>query len=133
MRRVAALWGLTLAPPVALAAPPRRVELQRSPLAGFQYHAGTALWPQLAVGDALDLVRESDNRHDARAVRVDWRGNKLGYLPRAENAAVRHLLDGGERVDAAIAALRESPNPWQRVELALWLDLASATPGEDTP
>lgn len=136
MQRVAALWGLTFIPPPAIAAPPRRIELQRSPLAGFQYHAGGRLWPQLATGDALDLVREPDNRHDSRAVRVDWRGHKLGYLPRADNAAACHLLDGGARVVADIAALRESPDPWRRMELALWLEVpanGAASPGGHKP
>ncbi|MBS0330407.1 MAG: HIRAN protein, partial [Proteobacteria bacterium] len=49
--------------------------LQDSPLAGFQYHAGRALWSQMRVGDALALVREPDNSHDARAVRVEWQGH----------------------------------------------------------
>ena len=133
MQRVAALWGLTFAPPLALAAPPRRIELQRSPLAGFQYHAGGRLWPQLALGDAVELVREPGNAYDPRAVRVDWKGTKIGYVPRVDNAAIRHLLDGSERVVGAIAALRESPDPWRRMELALWLEVPSngaALPGE---
>lgn len=62
--------------------------LQTSPLAGFQYHQGEQLWAQLAIGQRLQLVREPDNRHDERAVRVDWHGHKLGYIPRLDNAAV---------------------------------------------
>ncbi len=136
MQRVAALWGLTFAPPLALGAPPRRIALQRSPLAGFQYHAGGRLWPQLALGDALELVREPDNACDPRTVRVDWQGTKIGYVPRVDNAAICHLLDGGQRVVGAIAALRQSPDPWRRVDLALWLEVPSigaARPGEAAP
>ena len=40
-----------------------------SPLAGFQYHYGEMLWPQLAIGQPLTLTREADNPHDERAVR----------------------------------------------------------------
>lgn len=58
------------------------------------------------------LVREADNRHDDRAARVEWQGHKLGYIPRLDNAAVSQLLDCGERLEAVIAGLAESGNPW---------------------
>lgn len=116
---VAALGaGLAAAP---AAAPRRNVLIQRSPLAGFRYHAGEELWPQLAVGQPLALVREPANPHDERAVRIDWHGRKLGYLPRAENAAVAQMLDRGEQLRARIAWLRTSPDPWERVEVAVEL------------
>jgi hypothetical protein len=96
--------------------------LQASPLAGFQYHQGEALWPQLAIGQSLQLVREADNRYDGRAVRVEWQGHKLGYIPRLDNAAVSQLLDRGERLEATIAGLAESGNPWERVGVEVkWL------------
>lgn len=95
--------------------------MQRSPVAGFQYHNGEAVWPLLTVGVALDLVRESDNVHDPRAVRVDWRGEKIGYVPRADNAAVSHLLDSGKQVTAKIVTLQVSDNPWERIAFAVYL------------
>lgn len=95
--------------------------MQKSPVAGFQYHQGEAVWAQLGVGMRLDLVREADNVHDGRAVRVDWQGHKIGYLPRIDNAAVSQLLDRGERLATEIVALRTSRNPWDRVELAVFL------------
>jgi hypothetical protein len=69
----------------------------------------------LRVGDPLQLVREADNPHDGKAVRVEWRGHFLGYVPRADNEAVARLLDRGTRLEARIARLRASRNPWQRV------------------
>lgn len=97
--------------------------VQSSPLAGFQYHAGAALWEELRVGDALTLVREPWNPHDARAVRVEWRGRQLGYLPRAENEAVAAAMDRGERVVARIAALVQHRNPWRRVRIEVFVVL----------
>jgi hypothetical protein len=95
--------------------------VQSSPLAGFQYHAGAALWDELKVGDELTLVREPDNPHDARAVRVEWQGTQLGYLPRAENEAVAAAMDRGERVTARIAALVQHRNPWRRVRIEVFV------------
>jgi hypothetical protein len=98
-----------------------RVLIQSSPLAGYQYHAGDELWNQLRTGDALILVREPDNPHDRNAVRVEWQGRQLGYLPKAENQAVAVELDRGGRVEARIARLREAKNPWQRILIDVFI------------
>jgi HIRAN domain len=113
---------VTVTPAIAQAASTRRIELQRSPVAGFQYHQGTKLWAMLQVGDELSLVREADNRYDARAVRVEWQGQKLGYVPRLDNASVSHLLDSGAAaLSAEITVLQASNNPWERIALAVYL------------
>lgn len=93
--------------------------LQTSPLAGFQYHQGEAIWVQLSQGAALQLIREPENKYDTRAVRMDFNGQKLGYLPRLDNAAVSQLLDRDEQVQAYISELTISDNPWDRVEVEI--------------
>lgn len=106
--------ALLLAPPLQ-ANDIARVLVQSSPLAGFRYHAAPSVWESLAVGDPLELVRERANPHDRNAVRVQWRGVTLGYIPRTANAALAWAMDRGERVSARIARLREHPNPRERV------------------
>lgn len=100
-----------------------RVLVQSSPLAGFRYHAGETLWHDMRAGDRLDLVREPHNPHDANAVRIDWRGHKLGYLPRAENRAVAAAMDRGDPVDARIAKLRQHRNPRLRMLIEVFVVL----------
>jgi len=100
-----------------------RVLVQSSPLAGFRYYAGETLWQDMREGDRLTMVREADNPHDANAVRIEWRGQKLGYLPRAENRAVATAIDSGDAVDARIAKLRQHRNPWQRVLIEVFVVL----------
>ena len=100
-----------------------RILVQSSPLAGSQYYAVGEQWQALQVGDHLDLIREPDNRHDRNAIRVEWRGHKLGYVPRAENRAVAAAMDRGEPVDARIAKLRQHRNPWQRVLIEVFVVL----------
>lgn len=97
--------------------------MQSSPLAGFQFYAGRDVWADMQVGDALDLVREPDNAHDAHAVRVLWRGQMLGYVPRRDNAHVARQLDRGARVQARIVRLSEHRNPRQRLEFEVYVDL----------
>lgn len=92
-----------------------QILVQSSPLAGFQYYAGKKVWHELHEGDTLVLVREADNIHDAQAIRVEWHGIKLGYVPRRENAAVARMLDNGTPMTARITRLTKSRNPWQRI------------------
>ena len=100
-----------------------KVLVQSSPLAGFQFYAGRELWDGMKVGDALVLVREPENKHDANAVRVEWRGRKLGYLPRAENRAVAAEMDRGGQVAARIARLNRHLDPWKRIQVEVFVVL----------
>lgn len=119
LRTLLEVAGLLALPSPPALARPRPILLQTSPVAGFQYHDGETVWPLLRAGDPLALIREPDNPHDPKAVRVEWKGQKLGYVPRAENHAVAQLLDWNERLESRIARLHESPDPWKRIELAV--------------
>ena len=99
-----------------------RLLVQSTPLAGFRHYAGADVWPQLRVGDRLELARESENSHDANAIAITWHGRKLGYLPRRENAALAWGLDRGEPLQARISRLSSHPNPARRVEIEVFLE-----------
>ena len=120
MRSVFSLLFLLLVLPVN--AQSIRLLVQSSPLAGFRYAEAEALWPRLRVGDELALVREPDNARDANAVRVEWQGRKLGYVPRRENAAVAHGLDRGAPLRARLTRLEAHPNPARRVEFEVYIE-----------
>lgn len=120
--RLSTLVWLTLSASVG-AGETVKVLVQSSTLAGSQYYALSEVSPQIRRGDRLTLVREPENRHDQRAIRVEWNGRPLGYLPRAENRAVAKALDEGERLEARVSRLREDPNPWRRVEVEVFLVL----------
>lgn len=111
------------APPLCAAQASARILVQSSPLAGFQYYQGRELWEQMKVGDQLALVREPDNPHDPLAVRVEWKGHKLGYVPRNDNEAVARQLDRGNLLEARIVRLTRHRNPWKRVEFEVFLRL----------
>ncbi len=96
-----------------------KIEIQRSSIAGFQFGEGEEVSGLLSVGAPVTLVREPDNRHDARAVRVQWKGRKLGYVPRRDNAALCHLMDSGRILEGKIVHLAESDNPWKRVQFSV--------------
>ena len=99
-----------------------RLLVQSSPLAGYRYAEAASAWPMLRVGDALELVREADNPHDLNAVRVEWRGRKLGYVPRRENAALAWGLDRGTPLRARLSRLAAHPNPARRIEFEVYIE-----------
>ncbi len=101
-----------------------RILVQDSPLAGFRHHAGKHVWEGLRLGDRLDLVREPGNQHDARAIRIEWNGAMLGYVPRAENTTLAWALDRGEPLRARISRLVPHANPRARVRFEVFVDIA---------
>ena len=123
MRASSAVWLLACLEVFAQQPVPSvRLLVQSSPLAGFRYHAAAHAWHELRVGDRLELRREPDNPHDANAVSVSWRGRKLGYLPRRENAAVSWSLDRGQQLHARISRLAQHPNPARRIEVEVYAE-----------
>ena len=96
--------------------------VQSSPLAGFRYGEAADVWPQMRLGDALDLVAEPGNAHDPNAVRVEWRGRKLGYVPRRQNAALAWGLERGTPLRARVSRLAEHPNPARRIEFEVYIE-----------
>ncbi|HEY5293533.1 MAG TPA: HIRAN domain-containing protein [Burkholderiales bacterium] len=99
-----------------------RILVQSSPLAGFNYHQAPEVWRDMRVGDALALEREPDNVHDAQAISVRWRGRKLGYVPRAQNAALAWAMDRGESLDARVSRVQPHRNPRKRIEFEVFVE-----------
>jgi hypothetical protein len=99
-----------------------RLLVQSAPLAGFRYHAAAEVWSELRVGDALGLERERDNLHDPNAIAVSWRGRKLGYIPRRDNATLAWGLDRGAPLQARISRLAPHPNPARRIEIEVFVE-----------
>lgn len=102
--------------------PSLRLLVQESPLAGYRYAVASEVWPLLRVGDLLELSREPDNPHDPNAIRVEWRGRKLGYVPRRENAALAWGLERGEPLRARITRLEPHPNPARRLRFEVFVE-----------
>ena len=99
-----------------------RLLVQSSALAGFRYAEAAEVWAHLAAGEPLELVREPDNPHDANAVRVEWRGRKLGYVPRSENGALAWAMDRGEVLRARVSRLAEHAKSRRRLEFEVYVE-----------
>ena len=108
-------FSVFLAAGPALADATAHIIVQHSSLAGFRYYQGRGVWEEMKVGDPLTLVRELDNPHDPRAVRVEWHGHTLGYVPRRENGHLARQMDHGAPLAGRITSLQKSRNGRNRV------------------
>lgn len=107
--------------PVAAQTTEARIVMQSSPLEGFRHYEAPQLFAEIKAGDALTLVREPTNPHDRNAVRVDWRGAVLGYVPRSQNSAVARQMDAGMALAARVSKVRHTRAPNQRIEFEVYL------------
>jgi hypothetical protein len=125
--RVRALLGLALlhaaAAAVAAESASARIVVQHAPLAGFVYYDGQAVWEQMKVGDRLTLAREPDNAHDPNAVRLEWQGRMLGYVPKRDNTDLARQMDHGARVEARITELTRAANGRRRMSYVIHVPL----------
>ncbi len=118
--RLLSSLGIVAAAPI-MADEKRSILIQESPVAGFQFHEGEAIWSSLNAGAKLSLVREPFNPHDENAVAIYFRDEQLGYVPRSENVAVAQMMDRGERLQARIERLSVDEDPWNRIAISVSL------------
>ncbi|MDO9007010.1 MAG: HIRAN domain-containing protein, partial [Thiobacillus sp.] len=67
-----------------------------------------------------------DNLHDAKAVRIEWQGHKIGYVPRRDNADAARFMDSGQVLVARISRLAEGRDPWSRIRFEILIPLHPA-------
>jgi len=87
-----------------------RILVQHSPLAGLRYYDGAAVWDEMRAGDTLTLVRDPGNPHDPGAIRIEWHGRMLGYVPRRENADLARQMDFGAAATGRVVAMTRHRN-----------------------
>lgn len=109
-------------------APTARIVVQDAPIAGFVYYDGRVSWDDIRKGDRLKLVREPANPHDTNAIRIDWQGRTLGYVPRRDNADLARQLDRGARVEARVTELTRAANGRHRLSYEIYVPLTQERP-----
>lgn len=85
--------------------------------------AGTAHVPNIGEimvripDDAyLVLVREPDNQADTWAIRIEYNGKKIGYIPSDKNEVLARLMDGGKSIRGRLIS-RELQGTWWKAHL----------------
>ena len=87
------------------------------------YYDGRSVWERMKIGDALTLVREPANPHDTNAIRIEWQGATLGYLPRRDNADLARQIDLGARPEGRIVRLDKAANGRHRISYEITVPL----------
>ena len=117
--------ALILLPAIGVAADGvgARIVVQNAPLAGFVYYDGKEVWDRMKRGDRLTLVRDPANPHDPNAVRIEWQGRMLGYVPRKDNADLARQMDHGARAEARVTELIKAANGRHRISYEISVPL----------
>lgn len=78
------------------------------------------LLPQLAIGEALELIPEPENEHDSMAIRVLTRqGQHLGYIPRYYNKAILERIQKGVSYSCKVVEVHQAHNCAECVKVQL--------------
>lgn len=99
----------------------RDILLVECHVAGTSHRDLAGVAPRLAEGQLLALRRDPDNAYDPLAIRVfELGGAELGFVPRAKNEALAHLMDAGKSLFGRIEAVTLERR-WTRIEMTLYL------------
>jgi len=120
MKRLLGLPLLLTAGPIAtVAAPVRDYDVYLFPVAGFRFHDGPQLLAQIHTGMPLELAAEPHNPHDARAIRIEFHGRHIGYVPRSDNGPLSRLLQTGAPLSARVLSVKREGERWDAVRVAV--------------
>lgn len=86
-------------------------------LAGVQYSDYQLVFKGLKAGTVLQLVGEPSNKWDNKAVRVQYNGIKLGYLPRfsIQQSEVWNAHSRGSKCMAVVTAFHKTNPTWMMI------------------
>lgn len=68
----------------------------------------------------LSLQREPDNQFDKFAIKIVFKDNKLGYIPKSKNQTIARLMDVGKQFYAKVSS-KEWEGKWLRMDLEVFL------------
>ncbi len=96
-------------------------------LAGRMYHDADEVWDELKVGTQLQLVLDTENRYDPKAVAVLYnkQGEEepylLGYIPRGRNSEIACFLESGwtNVFSCRIRRITPDAHPENQVQLTI--------------
>ena len=68
----------------------------------------------------LTLQREPENEFDKFAIKLLYKNNKLGYIPKSKNQTIARLMEVGKQFYAKVAT-KEWEGKWLRMDLEVFL------------
>ncbi len=93
------------------------VEILRDYIAGVGFSDYKKVFSRLKEGQLLSLTWERSNKYDrdkgasySNAIRIDFEGVKLGYVPSSKNKMVHQYRQGGAKITCELTAINHG-NP----------------------
>lgn len=68
---------------------------------------------QISENAKFDLVREPENLGDPWAIRIEYRGKKIGYFPADRNEIPARLMDGGKTLRGELVSCERQGDWWK--------------------
>ena len=92
-------------------------------IAGFTYYEGPIVFNKLDIGAELQLVAETENKYDPKAVALYFEGHKLGFVPRNENKEMCKLLEMGytDIFEARIQQIDKTLQPENQIGVIVYI------------
>lgn len=92
-------------------------------VAGFQRYDGMMVVHDIAAGDFLNMVPEPDNPYDPDAIKLEFNGTKIGYVPKEKNGlAALFAFYGHEDVfECRVTQVDPQAEPWKQVRVSLFI------------
>ena len=94
-------------------------ELVRFSLAGVQY-SDYQLCAGLKAGSPVTFTWERSNPYDDMAIRVDYHGTKIGYVPKGPNQDLLHeQREDGIKITGRVIAFNKNNPTWHLITVAV--------------
>lgn len=86
-------------------------------IAGVRFHELDSVIDDIAEGDHLTLVPEPSNKFDPNAVKIEFLGAMLGYIPKKHSSEVCAMIDVGKELECVLTKLNKNAKPWEKVKV----------------
>jgi len=88
-------------------------------IAGVQHHQMNKVLDFLDEGMELELVPEPTNKFDPNAIRIEFNGTMLGYVPKKFSSEVSGAIELGVELECIISKFNKSASPWEQCEVLI--------------
>ncbi len=90
-------------------------------VAGFQFYDGPRLIDQMKIDDRLHLKAEPENVYDDFAVKIVFREQHIGYVPRSDNRHISRMLQQNVPLVCRISEIDPDEDHWQMLKVRVYL------------
>lgn len=106
----------------------QKVKIYDNYVRGLIHYDFKKIRKELKEGDELQLIRESTNRYDGFAIRVNFGEKRLGYIAAFENVVLANMMDTGVNLKANISEISHNGNIYSALAVEVYAELIVPNP-----